>query len=82
MKQKVKEKETEKQQTETSAETCGHYWVIEVANGPTSMGECKYCGAKKEFYNAFPDFNPLRRSTNPMNLPEMPAVRVEEDSKS
>ena len=40
---------------------CHHFWVIEVANGPSSMGECKYCGEKREFQNAFPTFNPLRK---------------------
>ncbi len=35
-------------------EACHHYWVIEVANGPTSMGECKYCNERREFQNAFP----------------------------
>lgn len=43
------------------ADECHHFWVIEVANGPTSMGECKYCGERREFHNAFPSINPLRR---------------------
>lgn len=36
-----------------SPANCRHYWLIEEANGPTSSGVCKYCGGKKEFYNAF-----------------------------
>jgi hypothetical protein len=34
---------------EPQKETCRHYWVIEVANGPASQGQCKFCGTKKEF---------------------------------
>ncbi|OGO29895.1 MAG: hypothetical protein A2Z29_05700 [Chloroflexi bacterium RBG_16_56_11] len=78
MKQKIKERIEEK----PSTGECHHYWVIEVANGPTSFGECKHCGVKKEFLNAFPDFNPLRRSSNPLALPELPAVEVDKGSKS
>ncbi|MFQ5875684.1 MAG: hypothetical protein ACE5JL_18050 [Dehalococcoidia bacterium] len=35
---------------------CRHYWIIETANGPTSEGVCKYCGAEKEFLNSLPEF--------------------------
>jgi hypothetical protein len=79
MKDKVKVKVEEK---EARKPACGHYWVIDSANGPTSFGTCKYCGEKKEFYNAFPDFNPLRRSHNPMSLPQLPGVNVDKESKS
>jgi hypothetical protein len=78
MKQKIKERAEEKQ----PENGCHHYWVIEVANGPKSRGVCKYCGETKEFLNAFPDFNPLRRNSNPMALPELPDVEVDEESKS
>jgi hypothetical protein len=78
MKQKIKEKIIERPQTGG----CHHFWVIEVANGPTSRGSCKYCGEAKEFYNAFPDFNPLRRGTNPLELPKMNKVEVDQESKS
>jgi hypothetical protein len=61
---------------------CHHFWVIEVANGPKSRGECKYCGAVKEFYNAFPDFNPMRRSANPLTFPKLPDVEVDEGRHS
>jgi hypothetical protein len=33
---------------------CCHYWIIESANGPTSMGMCKLCGAEREFQNFLP----------------------------
>ncbi len=83
MKERVKVKvKVEEKEVQAPKAACGHFWVIEVANGPTSIGTCKYCGEKKEFYNAFPDFNPLRRSHNPMTLPELPAVEVDEESKS
>jgi len=78
MKQKVKERIEEK----PAEEQCHHYWVIEVANGPGSRGQCKYCGATREFLNSFPDFNPLKRSSNPLSLPELPGVEVGKGSKS
>ena len=82
MKQRVKVRVEEKDEQQPPAETCGHFWVIEAANGPTSLGKCKYCGEKKEFYNGFPGYNPLRRSSNPMNLPKLPEVKVDKGSKS
>ena len=30
---------------------CQHHWVVEGPNGPTSWGECKRCGARREFVN-------------------------------
>lgn len=32
-------------------ETCQHYWVIEPAEGKTSIGLCKNCGEWREFDN-------------------------------
>jgi hypothetical protein len=32
-------------------EKCVHYWIIEPPNGPTSKGQCMYCGAVAEFFN-------------------------------
>lgn len=78
MKQRVKERDVEK----PVADQCHHYWVIEVANGPKSRGQCKYCGTTRDFLNSFPDFNPLKKSGNPLTLPELPGVEVDEDSKS
>jgi len=83
MKQKVKEKiEEETVKDLTVGEQCHHYWVIEVADGPESRGHCKYCGVTREFMNSFPDFNPLKRSGNPLSLPELPGVEVDKGSKS
>jgi hypothetical protein len=30
---------------------CTHHWQIDPANGPTSAGRCKLCGAKANFAN-------------------------------
>ena len=78
MRQKVKEKHegSEKQNG------CPHYWVIEAAAGPTSQGVCKYCGEKKEFQNMMPNPADLKRKANPLNLPDLPKVDVDEGSKS
>jgi len=80
MRQRIKEKEKLPEKQEKSA--CHHYWVIEVANGPKSVGTCKYCGETKEFLNAFPTFNPLKKNSNPLALPKLPAVEIEEEEKS
>jgi hypothetical protein len=58
----------------SSENGCQHYWVIEVANGPTSRGTCKHCGVAKDFFNVIPDYNQLKRNTNPLSLPEMPGI--------
>ena len=31
--------------------TCTHHWMIEPADGRTSVGVCKYCGEWREFEN-------------------------------
>jgi hypothetical protein len=79
MKQKLKERALERP---VEPEGCHHYWIIEVANGPSSVGRCKICGKKKEFLNAFPDFNPMKRRSNPLDLPKMGNVGIDKDSKS
>jgi len=61
---------------------CHHFWVIDVANGPSSLGKCKICGEKREFLNAFPTFNPLRKSSNPLALPRMQELKLDKNSKS
>ena len=78
MRIKVKERVIQK----PAPDTCHHFWMIEVANGPTSSGTCKNCGAVKEFYNAFPDFNPNKHGSNPLTLPVLPDVAVDKDSES
>jgi len=78
MKAKIKENITKKPEKGP----CHHFWVIEVANGPSSRGTCKNCGEKKEFLNSFPTFNPLRKNNNPLNLPKLPEVEIGKNSKS
>ena len=34
---------------------CSHHWIIGSPDGPTSWGQCKHCGAEKEFLNACPE---------------------------
>ena len=38
------------EQSETR-QGCCHYWVIEVANGGTSEGICRFCGEQRLFDN-------------------------------
>jgi len=78
MKQRIKE-ETREQPSE---DECNHYWEIEIANGPTSVGKCKHCGEVREFYNALPDYNPLKKNKNVLNLPRLPKVDVDKDAES
>jgi hypothetical protein len=56
---------------------CHHFWVIEVANGPSSFGTCKYCGETREFLNAFPTINPLRKNGHHLKLTKLSHVQVE-----
>ncbi len=77
MKEKIKIKVEDK----PKEELCHHYWVIEVANGPKSLGKCKNCGETREFFNAFPDFNPMRRKGNPMDLPKLPEVEIDKENE-
>lgn len=78
MRQKVKERI----QNSVAQDRCNHYWIIEIANGPKSRGVCKYCGETRDFLNTMPDFNPMKRNKSPLDLPEMPGVELDEDSKS
>ena len=48
----LKENETN-QQEEVG---CRHHWIIEPPHGATSWGQCKICGARKEFPNSSGDF--------------------------
>jgi hypothetical protein len=78
MRQRVKEIEKEP----ADAGRCHHFWIIEIANGPKSHGECKYCGETKDFYNSIVDLNDPRRKNNPLNLPKMSRVKLDKGSKS
>jgi hypothetical protein len=78
----MKERTKIKVEDKPQEQVCHHYWVIEVANGPKSLGKCKHCGEKKEFFNAFPDFNPMKRRGNPLELPKLPEVEIDKDRES
>jgi hypothetical protein len=39
----------------TAEVQCRHHWLIESPHGPTSMGNCKLCGAQREFHNSAGD---------------------------
>ena len=64
------------------ADQCLHFWVIEIANGPKSHGECKYCGKIRDFYNSITDLTDSKRKTNPLNLPKMSRVKLDKGSIS
>lgn len=76
MRQKVKEIEPE------NVNGCHHFWVIEIANGPMSRGECKYCGEIKNFHNSIIDLTDPKRKNNPLNLPKMSSVKLDKGIKS
>ncbi len=82
MKKIVKTKIAVQEKVQKPEQQCHHFWVIEVANGPSSRGKCKFCGEKKEFYNAFPTFNPLRKGPNLLNMPTLPNVKLDKESES
>jgi hypothetical protein len=82
MKRSLKEKVAVVEKVQKEEEKCHHFWVIDVANGPSSLGKCKVCGEKKEFLNAFPTFNPLRKSSNPLHLPKLQGVEMEKETHS
>lgn len=67
---------------EIEEEQCPHYWVIEIANGPKSRGQCKYCGEIRDFHNSIVDLNDPRRKSNPLNLPKLSKVKLDKGSKS
>ena len=46
----------EVQAPETKA-VCIHHWIIETADGPTSLGFCQRCFETKEFKNSIDDWS-------------------------
>lgn len=44
---------------QSPTETCRHHWMIQVADGPVSVGVCRFCLETREFKNYidawFPD---------------------------
>jgi len=76
MRKQTKEKIVQKLENKE----CHHFWIIEEANGPSSFGTCKYCGERKEFLNAFPTFNPLKKNAAIFKLPKLAEVPVEKSA--
>jgi hypothetical protein len=67
----MKYKLKEAPQKSAKENECRHYWVIEDAEGPTSRGVCKFCGAEREFYNSWPDSGSVGRDTRVLELPDL-----------
>jgi len=59
---------------------CRHFWIIEGAQGPTSRGICKFCGAEKEFRNSWPpDSTYAGKSARVFELPDLLEAKSEEE---
>ncbi len=55
---------------------CKHHWIIEPANGVTSIGVCKVCKSKMQFYNSAT--GSLHTGNKHLfNLPELVGVDLE-----
>ncbi|KKL83729.1 hypothetical protein LCGC14_1971880, partial [marine sediment metagenome] len=49
---------------------CVHHDIIEVPNGPISIGTCKKCGREREYENfKWPDYN----------IPPAPAIKEQKE---
>ncbi len=59
----------------TERRTCSHHWVIQPADGPVSLGVCKFCRETREFRNYIDvwEWNPPNRQPTPL------AAEAEED---
>ena len=61
---------------------CSHHWIIEIAQGPTSKGVCKYCGEEKEFLNSWQDSLWEGDIPGLLNLPDAPDTQPEREVDS
>ena len=64
---------------------CCHYWIIEPADGPTSRGICRLCGAEKEFDSFGPDSlsrwdRSIAKSGEVPVVPDVPPTEGQDDS--
>jgi hypothetical protein len=82
MRQRCEEKKEESPEDTRNKNRCHHFWVIEIANGPRSRGECKFCGETRDFYNSITDINDPKRKSNPLKLPKISKVKLQKESKS
>jgi hypothetical protein len=51
-------------QPEKMQKPCQHFWIIEPANGVTSLGKCKYCGIVKEFVNNLTQYSRIKKDVS------------------
>lgn len=58
---------------------CRHYWVIEVASGPTSRGVCRICGEERVFQNSWTDAGYGGKDARVLDLPNMLEDEKEEE---
>ena len=82
MRPKCEEKNENSPEDTPQENRCHHFWMIEVANGPRSRGECKFCGETRDFYNSITNLNDPKRKTNPLKLPKISKVKLQKESKS
>ena len=82
MRQKCEEKNEENHENIHEENQCNHFWVIEIANGPRSRGECKFCGETRDFYNSIANINDPKRKTNPLKLPRISKVKLQKENQS
>ena len=59
---------------------CAHYWRIESPDGLISKGECKLCGAEKEFCNSWTDSTFPSKKNSIFYLPELTDIEPEYDN--
>ena len=63
--------------------TCRHHWIIQPADGPVSLGVCRFCHEAKEFQNSVEEWGfdrvPLRaRQRGPVREDFFEADELEE----
>jgi hypothetical protein len=52
-----KEKAMVLQEAQTPvAQTCRHHWMIQTADGPVSLGVCRFCFEARDFRNSVDDW--------------------------
>ena len=47
---------------EPSVPRCCHHWIIEPADGPVSLGACRFCHESREFKNSVAEVEPDYRN--------------------
>jgi hypothetical protein len=72
MKTRVKEEQRELE----AKNGCKHHWIIQPTNGATSIGTCKVCKAKMEFYNSL-TVSRHTGNTHLFNLRDLAGVDLE-----